>query len=201
MRMNSRRAIRLRRMLLALSVVAAGWAVAVALTGGFGFRLGAFRLSSRNPRNPLLIAMLGALASLGLSLLPGVRGTLLDEWSWWRRRAVGIVSVLRRHAWLGAVVSATTAALLGAGLDIYQWAGAPSLWLDEEMIALNVRDRAFADLGGPRECCVCRRIVTLVEILERARDEAITLLDTIARAVVEKPLGPDQPAAGPGRLA
>jgi len=60
---------------------------------------------------------------------------------------------------------------------------------------------AFADLGGPRECCVCRRIVTLVEILERARDEAITLLDTIAPAVVEKPLGPDQPAAGPGRLA
>jgi hypothetical protein len=146
--MNGMRLIRLRRVLLALSVVAAGWAVAVALTGGFGFRHGAFRISSRNPRNPLLLAMLGALASLGLSLLPGVRGTLLEEWSWWRRRLVAIVSVLRRHAWLGGVASATIAALLGAGLDIYQWAGAPSLWLDEEMIALNVRDRAFADLGG-----------------------------------------------------
>jgi len=148
MRVNSRRLIRLRRMLLALSVVAAGWAVAVALTGGFGFRHGAFRLSSRNPRNPLLIAVLGALASWALSLLPGVRGTLLDEWSWWRQRGIAFVSVLRRHAWLRGLASAMTAALLGVGLDIYQWAGAPSLWLDEEMIALNVRDRAFADLGG-----------------------------------------------------
>lgn len=39
-------------------------------------------------------------------------------------------------------------ALAGAGIVIYQWAGARPLWLDEEMIALNFRDRSFAALGG-----------------------------------------------------
>jgi hypothetical protein len=33
-------------------------------------------------------------------------------------------------------------------IDVYQWLGAAPLWLDEEMIALNVRDRSFADLAG-----------------------------------------------------
>ena len=132
-------------MLLAVSVAAAAWALAVELTGGFVVRYGALRFSSRNPRNPLVMAILGALASWALSSLPGVRGTLLDEWSWWRRRGTGLVSSLQRHSWL---YGASTAALLGVVLDVFQWAGAPSLWLDEEMIALNVRDRAFADLRG-----------------------------------------------------
>ena len=132
-------------MLLAVSVAAAAWALAVELTGGFVVRYGALRFSSRNPRNPLVMTILGALASCALSSLPGVRGTLLDEWSWWRRRGTGLVSSLQRHSWL---YGASTAALLGVVLDVFQWAGAPSLWLDEEMIALNVRDRAFADLRG-----------------------------------------------------
>jgi hypothetical protein len=40
-------------------------------------------------------------------------------------------------------------ALAGAGLLAHQWAGARPLWLDEEMVALNLRDRALADLAGP----------------------------------------------------
>jgi hypothetical protein len=39
-------------------------------------------------------------------------------------------------------------ALVGAGLECLQWVGARPLWLDEEMIALNVRDRGLLDLTG-----------------------------------------------------
>jgi hypothetical protein len=39
-------------------------------------------------------------------------------------------------------------ALIGAVLLVVQWAHGRMLWLDEEMIALNVRDRSFAQLAG-----------------------------------------------------
>jgi hypothetical protein len=51
----------------------------------------------------------------------------------------------RRPAWLDA---ATLIGIGGAALLIYQWAGARPLWLDEEMIAVNLRDRTFAELTG-----------------------------------------------------
>ena len=48
----------------------------------------------------------------------------------------------RRHArW-----PATAIALAGAAVLIYWWHAARPLWVDEEMLALNVRDRAFTDL-------------------------------------------------------
>ena len=40
-------------------------------------------------------------------------------------------------------------ALAGVGLDVVQWLRAAPLWVDEQMIALNVRDRALLDLAGP----------------------------------------------------
>jgi hypothetical protein len=40
-------------------------------------------------------------------------------------------------------------AVIGAALQIYQWWGGRPLWLDEEMIALNIRDRSILDLAGP----------------------------------------------------
>jgi MFS family permease len=40
-------------------------------------------------------------------------------------------------------------ALIGAGLEVARWMSARPLWLDEEMIALNVRERPLADLAGP----------------------------------------------------
>jgi hypothetical protein len=40
-------------------------------------------------------------------------------------------------------------ALVFAALDLVIWAGARPLWLDEQMIALNVRDRTLPDLAGP----------------------------------------------------
>ena len=39
-------------------------------------------------------------------------------------------------------------AAIGVLIVVYQWANARPLWLDEEMIALNFRDRPFAGLGG-----------------------------------------------------
>lgn len=39
-------------------------------------------------------------------------------------------------------------AIAGAAIVLYQWMGVRPLWLDEEMIALNFRDRSFAGLGG-----------------------------------------------------
>jgi hypothetical protein len=51
----------------------------------------------------------------------------------------------RRPSWLDA---ATVIGVAGAALQIYQWTGARPLWLDEEMIAVNLRDRTFAELTG-----------------------------------------------------
>lgn len=49
------------------------------------------------------------------------------------------------HYWL---VPAAALALMAAAVDIAQWLRAAPLWVDEEMIALNVRDRSFARLAG-----------------------------------------------------
>jgi hypothetical protein len=47
------------------------------------------------------------------------------------------------------VAPAVLLALVGVGLDVVQWSRAAPLWVDEQMIALNVRDRALLDLAGP----------------------------------------------------
>jgi hypothetical protein len=39
--------------------------------------------------------------------------------------------------------------LFGSGSLIYQWYWTRPLWVDEEMIALNFRDRSWAELAGP----------------------------------------------------
>jgi hypothetical protein len=39
--------------------------------------------------------------------------------------------------------------MVALGVDVAQWLRAAPLWVDEEMIALNLRDRSFADLAGP----------------------------------------------------
>ena len=52
-----------------------------------------------------------------------------------------------RMRWL--FVPAIAIALLGIGLDVAQWLRAIPLWVDEEMIAINIRDRSIVDLAGP----------------------------------------------------
>ena len=69
---NSGLRARLCRVFLILFVVAAAWALAVALTGGFALNFGLFRLKSRSPRNAMIIAaLIGVLA--GLLATPGHR--------------------------------------------------------------------------------------------------------------------------------
>jgi hypothetical protein len=44
---------------------------------------------------------------------------------------------------------ATVLAIAGTALKIYQWYFSKPLWVDEEMLLLNVRDRGFSELIGP----------------------------------------------------
>jgi hypothetical protein len=45
-------------------------------------------------------------------------------------------------------LAATAIALVASALDIAQWLRAIPLWVDEEMIAINLRDRQFSQLPG-----------------------------------------------------
>jgi hypothetical protein len=139
---------RLRWALLILCALATIWAVGVALTGGFVVYLNSIRFSSRNPRNAAVIALLSALAAWALTA-PDQRRKRLDQLLL-RTSAgsVGVRPLSRRWRWLQRVSPATVIALVGAGLVISQWAGARPLWLDEEMVALNPRDRRLGDLAG-----------------------------------------------------
>jgi hypothetical protein len=49
-----------------------------------------------------------------------------------------------RSAWPLAALAA-----LAAAWDVQRWVAAAPLWLDEEMVALNLRWRSFAELAGP----------------------------------------------------
>ena len=54
----------------------------------------------------------------------------------------------RQFRRLQPVSPALVVLLIGVALYGHQWAAARPLWLDEEMIALNIRDRKFFDLPG-----------------------------------------------------
>ncbi|MDQ3420291.1 MAG: hypothetical protein M3541_16210 [Acidobacteriota bacterium] len=73
---------------------------------------------------------------------------------------------LNRAPWF---LPAVAIALLGAALDIAQWTRPVPFWVDEEMIAINLRDRQLFDLPGalwlaqsaPLAWLVAQRIVLL----------------------------------------
>lgn len=135
-----------RRTLLAVCCVAASWAAAIAFSGGFVVRLGGMRLSSRDPSTPFAIALICGLSFCGLLFLRGARGTPREDFGWYASYARRIV----RAGWspiavLGPVVLLTIVASL---LDVAQWLRGAPLWLDEEMIAINLRDRSFTELTG-----------------------------------------------------
>src|ERR1700681_3909765 len=148
--------IRFCRAFLILFVLAAIWAVAVPLTGGFAIDLNLFRLSSRNPRNVIVIAALSAVAAWVLATPGRRRQVLMAELEQITivRATAGLLQLARREVprvapFVAAVVSAAMVALVGAVTLIYQWSWARPLWLDEEMIALNLRNRNLAELPGP----------------------------------------------------
>jgi len=127
---------------------AIGWAGLVRLTGGFHLRFGPVSFSSREPDNPLFIA-LAALVALVASARYEGRPGLSGEWAWWRRAADDVVAWTRSH--IGELPGAVPAvlALFVIAVQIYRWTGAEPMWLDEEAIALIVREHSFSQLAGP----------------------------------------------------
>lgn len=130
------------------------------LSGGFVVSLGSLRVSSHNPRPPLLLALVGLIAA---ALVSRVLGVPLLPWAALSARLRGFLALLlefarqcrarARQLWFEAcsrIPAAMPIAFVIAAvvLDFHQLLGAPPLWLDEEMIALNFRDRSFSELGG-----------------------------------------------------
>jgi hypothetical protein len=143
--MDSRRTA-VRRALLTLTLLALVWAAVLALTGGVAVSLAGVRLSSRSPRNPLLIAIVSAFATAVLARR--TNGGLGRDVRWLAALVAAAVHAYRRHPWVRWLDLATATAIGGATLIVGRWLGARPLWLDEEMIALNARDRPFAELAG-----------------------------------------------------
>jgi hypothetical protein len=135
------RLTRLRRALTSICALAVLWAALVAITGGFILHLGGMPLTSRNPRNPLLIAIMAAIAAWAL---PGRRRAAREAVERWTPRARWLHAHWPRPVDLAAII-----ALIGCGVFLTIWARGQTLWLDEQMIALNVRERSFAGLAGP----------------------------------------------------
>ena len=125
---------RVRQACLALAALAGIWAAAIALTGGFSIQIAGARVSSHQAWNPMLLA-LAATAAFAWLARPAIAATLVGD--------------------LGAAARAAqrlspAAALLigGVALRLQYWWYARPLWLDEEMIALNIRDRSLGALTG-----------------------------------------------------
>lgn len=143
--MSSDRISHLRRTLLVVSAVTTMWALVVALTGGFVVEVLGVMVSSRNVRNPAIVAFVSGVVGWALPM-PNRRQALLDAWHRW----MGCVtSVSTRWPWLRLVDLAALVAVAGAWLLVEVWASGRPLWVDEQMIALNLRDRSIGGLAGP----------------------------------------------------
>jgi hypothetical protein len=141
--------IRLRRALRILSAGSVTWAGLVWLTGGFYFEIGILRLSSRDPLRPLLTALVGAAVLAAVSWTIDRWNGLAEEWTWWRERAGTVGGAARaRWPWFVRAAPALVASVI-AVLEFRRMLVPTPLWLDEETIALNLRDRTFGQLGGP----------------------------------------------------
>jgi hypothetical protein len=88
--------------------------------------------------------------------------------------------------------AAALVVLAGIALRIHVWYFPRSLWVDEEMVLLNVRDRAFAELGGalwldqsaPVGWLALQRVVMLAFGLADRTGRAVPLLFSVATIAV-----------------
>jgi hypothetical protein len=131
-----------RRALLVLGAASLAWSAVTALTGGFAVDLGAIPLSSRNPRNPLLLGV----SSLVLAWLAAPSGrrkeTLSKDFDALftrtsaasRRAAAGVFEIVtpaRVSALLAIAVAAIgiqRGALVAGGSDSYGYLSQARLW-------------------------------------------------------------------------
>src|SRR5262249_32888825 len=138
----------LRRVLGAVFLGGLVWAGLVLVTGGVQFHAGRVFFSSRRPGTPLLIALAAAVGFVASTWHEGREG-FAREWEWWRRTPSRAVVWTRSHMreLLGAVPAVL--ALFVIGVQVYRWTGAEPLWIDEEAIAITVREHSFSHLAGP----------------------------------------------------
>jgi hypothetical protein len=137
---STSRLARLRRTLYLISAGAALWSVTVAVTGGVAFRVFGWRVSSRQYRDPLVVALLALVTTVALAWRVDGSKTLRHEWRWLTALAPAGLRVAR--------IAPAVVAAIGILLAIYQWSYPRPLWFDEEAILLNVRDRSWSGLGG-----------------------------------------------------
>ncbi len=140
--MVNKRLHRTRRVLFALAPICVLWAAAIDLTGGFRVQIGGWRLSSRDPWVAGEIAVLLVLAALAMTPWTGGLSGLRDEWEWWSAK---VRPLWRRYR---LILPALLVVLVAVAFEIHRWLGGEPLWLDEETIALNVRDRSVTGLAG-----------------------------------------------------
>jgi hypothetical protein len=133
--------LRTRRILVTLGLLVGLWSAVLRYTHGFRLVIGHRALSSRNPWSALETALLIEFAAVALSPWAGGLAGLGEEWKWWSRLSG---QIWRRY---GQIMPALAVVVVVAAHEVHQWLGAAPLWLDEETIALNVRDRSFVGLA------------------------------------------------------
>jgi len=143
--MNQRHIRRLRRALLGLAVLFAVWAGIVAATGGIVLHAFGVPITSRNPRNPLWALLISTVIAWALPA-PNRRAALLEAWL---GNAALARSVHQGTAWLRWADAARLIGVTAIVTEVVFWAGARPLWLDEQMIAINLRDRSVRELADP----------------------------------------------------
>ncbi|HLG59063.1 MAG TPA: glycosyltransferase family 39 protein [Vicinamibacterales bacterium] len=103
----------MRRFSLAITGLAVAWALVITVSGGFVVRLGAMRVSSRSPVNPLLIAL--AAGALAWMLSPrGRRGRVLA--SDLRLAATGVGRLVTARWFAGLMAAAISVGIVMVGL-------------------------------------------------------------------------------------
>lgn len=139
--------ILVRPLLRVVSLSAVVWAGIVAITGGFRLRVGPLRLSSQHPDSALIVALAAAIGLVAATYFDGPHA-LAEEWAWWRRAAPRVVGWARLHARVMMNAFPAVLAMFFISVRVYHWTAGRPLWLDEEAIALIVRERSFAHLGS-----------------------------------------------------
>jgi hypothetical protein len=131
----------LRRACVILAVSGLVWSFAVSVTGGFVLDLSVLRVSSRNPRNPLLVTLLAMAAAWACSPAGQRRRALLVEWNWLARSLetlVALFPVVRTRAAASGCAALIALAVVGLGVlrgapvvqgsDSYGYVSQARLW-------------------------------------------------------------------------
>lgn len=149
----------LQRTLTAIGAAAALWTAAIWILDGFEFQLGPVAVRAHRLDRSMTLAVAALLLAHILNVRLSGRNAL-REWAPLTQRAarsvflrawvhVRIALAYRPPPGVWSLLLVSATALAGVAASVYVWSVAPPLWLDEEAISLNVRDRGFAELAGP----------------------------------------------------